>query len=280
MMSRWHKKALTVWGTAALIAAIGLLLSLTVPMTPVTLAEKPPTPGFSAYLPIIRQDTLPCPTASTEEYVTIPVLPPPTDRPAAQHADLNLALRGAAAVAAPLGLVDFGGEADLDAPQLAGIFADNRTATFSSAWQVYDWNWSCGAATGCRSNLISSPLVTLLGLRTAPGERLSIPGRGAEIYDGRYKALVLYAEERRLTLKYTREDNVVYGYTVHIENLCVDFNLLAAYRQADSRGRSSLPALRNGQAVGTAAGNEIRVAVRDVGSFMDPRSRKDWWQKP
>jgi hypothetical protein len=27
-----------------------------------------------------------------------------------------------------------------------------------------------------------------------------------------------------------------------------------------------------------AVGSEIQVAVRDTGSFMDPRSRNDWWQ--
>ena len=31
-------------------------------------------------------------------------------------------------------------------------------------------------------------------------------------------------------------------------------------------------------AVGRARGNEIQVAIRDTGRFMDPRTRKDWWQ--
>lgn len=30
--------------------------------------------------------------------------------------------------------------------------------------------------------------------------------------------------------------------------------------------------------IGTAIGNELGVAIRDTGSLMDPRSRKDWWQ--
>jgi len=39
-----------------------------------------------------------------------------------------------------------------------------------------------------------------------------------------------------------------------------------------------LPALRNNQALGQALGFEIKVAIRDAGSFMDPRSQKDWWR--
>ena len=88
---------------------------------------------------------------------------------------------------------------------------------------------------------------------------------------------MLYASETRLTLKYTREDNVVQGYTVHLENVCPEPSLLALYRQLNSQGRGRLPALRGGQALGRANGGEIRAAVRDSGTFMDPRSRKDWW---
>ncbi|RMF05151.1 MAG: hypothetical protein D6768_01675, partial [Chloroflexi bacterium] len=107
------------------------------------------------------------------------------------------------------------------------------------------------------------------------------PERGPEIYGGGYVAMVLYAEEKRITLKYTRDDNVINGYTVHLENVCVDPNLLALYRaQTDATGLHTtgrLPALRNNQQLGTAFRGGAKVAIRDVGSFMDPRSRKDWW---
>ena len=202
---------------------------------------------------------------------------PPTDRPAALHADLNLALRAYEGVSDPLDLIYYNGPTDPGAPQLAGIFADHRVPEFTSAHQVYDWNWSCGPD-GCRGTLIGSPPVTLLGMRTRPGEPLAAPSRSAEIYGGGYRSLVLYAEATRLTLKYTRDDNVVAGYTVHLEGLSVDSGLLALYRQANAAGRSSLPALRNDQVLGVAAAAEIRVAVRDSGTFLDPRSRKDWWQ--
>jgi len=210
-------------------------------------------------------------------YDAIPVNSPPADRPAAAHGDLNLALRGYTSTSAPLGLIDYGGSTDGGAPQMPGIFGDGRTPRFTGADRVYDWNWGCGGD-GCRGNPITNPPVTLLGMETRPGEALAAPRRGAEIYPGGYVALVLYAEETRITLKYTREDNVVAGYTVHLEGLSVDANLLALYRQANAGGRNHLPGLRNGQPLGTASGSQIKVAIRDCGTFLDPRSRKDWWQ--
>jgi hypothetical protein len=76
------------------------------------------------------------------------------------------------------------------------------------------------------------------------------------------------------------KSNVVQGYTLHLEGLCVDPGLLASYRQWNAAGRGQLPALRAGQAVGRARAARVGVAIRDTGSFMDPRSAKDWWGEP
>jgi hypothetical protein len=216
-------------------------------------------------------------TVTGATYATVPVEPPPTDRPAASHADLNLALRGYGATSEPLQFVTDGGDIDFLAPQLPGIFSDGRTPKFTSAYRVNDWSWSCGSD-GCRGPAITSPPVTVLGLATKTGELLSAPSRGPEIYPRGFVALVLYADEHRITLKYTRDDNVIGGYTVHFEKLNVDSNLLALYREADAAGRTELPAVMNDQPVGVAAGAQVLVAIRDCGAFMDPRSRKDWWQ--
>jgi hypothetical protein len=93
--------------------------------------------------------------------------------------------------------------------------------------------------------------------------------------------MVLYAEEKRITFGYTRRDTVAAGYAVHLEGVCVDPNLLALYRQQirpdGYRATNRLPALRNNQPLGTALGTEIQLAIRDRGTFMDPRSCKDWW---
>jgi len=110
-----------------------------------------------------------------------------------------------------------------------------------------------------------------------PGESLHLPDRlGGDVGEG-YKALVLYASAQRLTLKYTREDNVIAGYTLHVENVDVDPILLALYQRLNNEGRHELPALRAGQAFGRASGDRVGLTIRDTGAFMDPRSRKDWW---
>ncbi len=218
-----------------------------------------------------------CPTASSNQYVAIPVAGGGLAHPPTQHADLNLTLRGYAAVDAARTLIDKDGPVDGDPPQLAGLFSDNRTPHFGQPYRVYDWDWGC-AAHGCRGALLETPSVTLVALHMHPGEIVRIPRRGQQIYGGGYKAMVLYAEPTRITLGYTREDSVANGYAVHIERVCVDPNLLALYTASDANGRASLPALREDETIGVAAAGDLLVAVRDRGAFLDPRSRLDWWQ--
>lgn len=255
--------------------ALALCLLLAALARPGHVAAERATAGTArmAWLPLIGGGAG-CLAIPAESYATLPMNPPPTDRPAALHADLNLALRGYAPALTFLGLVDYGGHADPAAPQLPGLFADNRIPAFAASYRVYDWNWACN----CRGALLTYPDVTLLGMRTAPGETIHVPDSGRTVGSG-YEAFVLYADPERITLKYTREDNVVFGYTIHIEGVCVEPRLLGLYQIWDAAGRGELPVLRAGQAIGRARGSEIRVAIRDAGSFLDPRSRKDWWQE-
>ena len=74
------------------------------------------------FLPLITTSTR-CPAGTGESYAAIIVEPPPSDRPAAEHADLNLALRSYAPTGGVLGLVDYGGATDPLAPQLYGCSA-------------------------------------------------------------------------------------------------------------------------------------------------------------
>jgi hypothetical protein len=224
-----------------------------------------------AYLPLIVHPIVPC-VPTGESYDTLAPINPATGD-VSQHPDINLAVRGYIRATAPLELTDYDGNVDPAAPQLSALFGNQRTPLFNAAYRVYQWDWNCN----CRGGPITKWDVTLLGMRTTPGEIIHLPVAGYDVGGG-YGALVLYAEPTRLTLKYTREDDVVAGYTLHLENLCVDANLLALYRRLNAAGRSELPALWPGQPLGRAAGAEIDVAIRDMGSFLDPRSRKDWWQ--
>lgn len=211
--------------------------------------------------------------APSQAYSTLPVPPPPSDRPAAQHADLNLNLRGYARTQAALQLLDLQGATDPGGPQLKTLFTDNLARPVRSTYRVYNWDWGCN----CRSGLIDDPEVTLIGLSATPGETLFLPVGGADIMND-FRALVLYADADSITFKYTRSDTIVGGYALHVEGINVDSNLLALYQQMNSAGRGNLPALRARQPFGTAQSNEVQVAVRDNGAFMEPRSRKDWWR--
>jgi hypothetical protein len=226
-----------------------------------------------------------CPTNSTASFDLIPVQGPPAEHPDIAHGDLNLTRRGYEVVPEALGLLFFAGATDPDAPQLSRLFG--RSPTIKAAYRVNDWIWDssqCGGGRvhGCPGPVIADWEVTMVGLATSPGEPVAIPDRNAAIYSGGFKALVLYADDRQITLGYTRHDSVAGGYVVHLLGICVDPNLLALYRaQNDDHGwraTGHLPALRSGQIIGTAQGDELKVAVRDNGSFMDPRSSKDWWR--
>jgi hypothetical protein len=213
-----------------------------------------------------------CDPIAGESYGTLSIVGSPTDRPAEVHADLNLALRSYEVTSAPLFLVEYGPTDDPRAPQLRDFFWSRRLPSFSRAYQVYDWDWP----TNSRGSLITDWDVTMGGMPAVAGETLHVPGSGYDIGQG-YEVMVLYAAENRITLKYTREDNVVVGYTLHVEGICVEPNLLALYRSMNNGGRGQLPALRARQAFGRAVGGEVGVAIRDSGAFMDPRSRNDWW---
>jgi hypothetical protein len=256
---------------ATLAAHYTTLPAASAPATTVITTSPVMTPYV--YLPFVASEPRGCVPIPGAQYDTLNVKWPPTDRPAEVHADLNLAMRSYELTDAHQGLVTYGGTPDPGAPQLYTLFADQRVPTFPNVYQVYDWDWGCN----CRGAPLTTWPVTLAGIGVTPGEVLHLPDSGYYI-GNEYEALVLYATEERITLKYTREDNVVRGYTVHVENVCVEPSLLALYRSSNDAGRGELPALQGGQPFGRARGAEIGVAIRDVGSFMDPRSRRDWWQ--
>lgn len=242
------------------------------PATPAP-APVPETPSAPAPTPQpVTPQIDPCSPIPNESYGTLPIAGPPTDRPAAQHGDINLALRGYTPTTARLALIDMAGATDPRAPQLAGLFADRRVPTFSSAHQAHQWDWSRNA----RGSVVTDYEVTVLGCAVSVGETIHVPSAGYTIGQG-YAVLVLYADQARLTLKYTGEDSVVSGYTLHLEDVCPEPSLLALYERMNNSGRRQLPALRAYQALGRAREQEIRVAIRDTGRFMDPRVRKDWW---
>ncbi|MCE5259098.1 MAG: hypothetical protein LLG44_08585 [Chloroflexi bacterium] len=232
------------------------------------------TPSNPVYLPeVIR---MPTPTAfppTGASYSAIPVeYYQPPERDDDQHADLNLYMRGYELTNAPLNLVDISGSTDIDAPNLSALFNPRRLPNFTAAYKVYDWNWDQGA----RGALLSQWPVTLIWMEAALGEVIYLPYRSPYVY-GWYNAMVLYATNDQITISYTPKGSVSEGYTVHIVNIWVDPALIALYQACNSNGRHELPGLSNWQPIGRAKAGGIGVAIRDNGTFMDPRSRKDWW---
>lgn len=263
----------TVWRLLLLGALlIGPLAVLARPHRAATAEEE--ALSHRTFIPNVRKSANPVTCAATGGYGVLTIEGPPTDRPPPLHADLNLALRGYQPTSGFAGLVDINGPTDPNAPQLYGLFGDQRTPTISELDRVFDWDWGCN----CRGGPITIPAVTLIEAATGVGEALYLPDRSSGNIGQGYKALVLYADASRITLKYTREDSVVWGYTLHIEGIQVNRTLHQLYQACDQAGRGRLPALFGRQRIGTALGGAVGFAIRDTGRFMDPRSRKDWWR--
>lgn len=226
------------------------------------------------YMPMIsggQSSSASCEISNTR-YETLSVSGPAIGVNPEKNIDLNLRYRGFKQTNAPLNLVSYGPIDDRLAPQFSAMFGDNRLPGFVKTYQRYRWDDDCN----CPVDTYSPWPATVLGMRTKLNEVIGAPDSGYDIGGGK-EFMVLYAGDTGITLHVGREDEL-YGYVIHIEGICVEPDLLALYRQTHAAGRGELPALRARQPLGRALTDEIQVAVRDNGHFMDPRSRNDWWQ--
>lgn len=227
-----------------------------------------------SYLPIVTQgmENASICDLPKDNYASLSVQGSPQKGDPETDEDMNLAYRGYAREDAARSLVKLGPVWDKKAPQFPGMFADRRTPRMSNTYQRYRWDSDCD----CRKDTYSPYDTTVLGLVVKPGETIYTPDSGYDIGSG-YEYQVMYAGDTGITLYIGRDDDF-HGYVVHIEDVCVDPDLLKLYRKLHQAGRKSLPVLRGHQPFGAAFDDEITVAVRDSGHFLDPRSRNDWWQ--
>ena len=180
-------------------------------------------------------------------------------KPQDQDDAMDLSLVHFSPVTEEAALVHYDGGTDQKAPDFKTLFQDKRRPEFVSTAVEPNPSWP----------------VTLLGLRTLPGEPIRAPVSGYDLGEG-VACIVLFADNDSVTCKYTREDDIVHGYALYVRGICVDERLSSLFRQhASSPDRR--PALFPGQAFGRAIGDSIEIAVRDSGTLMDPRSDKDWW---
>lgn len=163
----------------------------------------------------------------------------------------------------PAQLVDYNGGTDVNAPKFKDFFADRRIPQFISA----------EAFVSAEGNAWP---VEVLGMTTAVSEIIHTPSSGYGIGED-LACMVIYADAVTLTCKYTREDHIISGYTLHVMDVCLDPDLLSAYNSVRDTP-DKRPGLFPKQPFGRAMAGRLRVAIRDTGTLMDPRSRKDWWQ--
>ncbi len=201
---------------------------------------------------------------------------------AAQNPDININLRGLTPTDGTKGLIEFDHPLDSKAPQLSTLLEGNPEPAVKSLYQLHEWdsivNKPSNALLNIPNDAPSGGYAPVVGFGTNAGQSVLVPQSGYDIGGG-YQAVILYATDNSISLKYTPDSDVVVGYTVQLDNIQVDPQLLALYQKADSAGRTQLPALPGGYKIGVAKGDELRVAVRDTGAFMDPRWRADWWNK-
>jgi hypothetical protein len=251
------------------------------------------TPTAYVYLPLVLRGQYVCPTTSSNSYdygVAFQYDKDNPVRPAYLHADKNLALRSYSPTDPPLReLVNYGSDDPTQPPQFATLFQPHQVPPLVNFYRVYHWNWAPSPKPGTRADPITDYPATALGLQTTPGEVLHVPESGYNIGGSpTMEVLILFADEDSITLRYTREDSSApAGYTVHIDNICTDPNLLMLYNTLDDPSGPryqypnfsyNLPNLPAGKPFGTARGDEVVVAIADTGAFQDPRSCSEWWQ--
>jgi hypothetical protein len=252
-----------------------------------------PTPAFSLYFPVAAGSPYVCPKTSGNSYSKGKAYQYDKDkpvRPAYKHADKNLEMRGYIPSTDPnfkRELVDYGSGDPIQPPQFATLLNPSYVPNLRNFYMVHHWIWAPSPDPGERGDPITDYPVTALGLETTPGEVLRVPQSGYNIGGG-MEVLVIFADEDTIALRYTREDSSGSpGYTVHVDNICTDPNLLALYKSLDASNGPrykypnksyDLPNLPARKPFGRARDREIVVAIVDTGSFMDPRSCNEWWQ--
>lgn len=248
-----------------------------------------PQGGATLHLPLVLR-ALECPATSGNSYSQGIAYQRDTDNPvrlAWNHADKNLALRGYTLTSAAQAFVDYGSDDPTQPPQFATLFEPDRVPVFSNVYRANSWNWLPSPDPGFPGGPITDWPVTVIGFQTTPGEILQVPHSNYDI-GGNMEVIVMFADQDSITFKYTRDDSVQpNGYTLHVDNICTDPNLLALYNSLDTGPRYvyvgypysyNLPNLADGQTFGTARATEIRAAIVDTGAFLDPRSCNEWWQ--
>ncbi len=223
-----------------------------------------------------------CPTTSSQTYESIKPDTPPHRKIQNPESDpqINFSFHEWTEVNEAKEPVNYGGDTDPNPPPSIGsIFAGKYpeiVKTYAIYHQKPQTEYDFCIATAKPGSFC--PKVTLIGLGAAPGEPLLGLAAGRKIW-GESTLMVLYADQNTITFTHSSGDTwPPDGYPFYIHDICVDPNLLAAYQKDNADGRGVLPGVKAGQIFGYAKDTDVKITVRDSDQWMDPRSKKDWWQ--
>lgn len=275
------------------LVTLTIILLVLVSTIPHALADSEGGLPPRAYLPmVIGSGASGCAATSNNSYAGGIAFQYDNDnpvRPAYNHADKNIELRGYVPNTDPdlqRELVSYGSDDPTQPPQLATLFSPARVPTLSEFYRVRKWNWAPSPNPGSPGGPMTFYAVTALGFDLPTGTPLHTPTSGYDIGGG-MEVIVLFADEDTVTLHYTREDTAALGYTIHIDNICTDPNLLNLYNSLDNPNGPRydypttsylLPNMPAGKVFGTTSGQDMVVAIVDSGGFLDTRSCHEWWQ--
>lgn len=136
-------------------------------------------------------------------------------------------------------------------------------------YRVRDWDWTQNQP----GQLLAAG--TLVGIQTHMNEPIFAPSIGYDI-GGRYKYMVIFANEDQIAINSTRDGNAARGYTIHIKGIKVDDLLLNYFQRLSNQGGSQLPAIGPLTLLGCASSITTLLAIRDTGTFMPANDQKDW----
>jgi hypothetical protein len=205
---------------------------------------------YFVYLPLVQKAPNACEPIPGVNYLSLSVVdrydpqkPPPENNP-----DYRILLLGYNPVNQAKGLVYYGPSNDPNTPpQFTTLFASPWTLTILNTYQANGWDWDNHRPI---PTPWTDPPVSVIGIQTTPKAIVRVPDSsyviGTDCGDGGCDALVLYASQSEITLRYAREDDVYPGYTVHIAGICVEPTLLSRYQQNHEAG-ARLPPRRAGR---------------------------------
>jgi hypothetical protein len=214
--------------------------------------------------------------------------------PASRDPDINIRMRGPQGSPAweeasfSRDLQDHTGFEDPKAPQLSTLIGEveNHDPKFTYFGKVK----SKSGIGFDSSDSLGHEIPGIGSILADPKDIVYSPRQGYELGGG-YSYVVLYATATDIVIHDTAEDSVARGYTIHLFDMKVDQSLLDLYNQNEANGRQQLVAIPCHAKLGTVGGAatptppavpigpDMRIIIRDTGSFMDFRY-KDWWTMP